>query len=815
LPEHVAWLRGQRQALEAAINGAPLQVSLDALVRTAIHALGKETRAAFYLSDEDHTSLHHVVGMSADYARMVDGFKIGPESLACGLATHTGQPVITDDVTNDPRWEPWLWLAERFDYRGCWSFPIHSAAGKMIGTLAIYSRGPRVAGPRERELCALLTNTASIIISQYSESQARKQAEEALRESEERFRLFMDNSPTIAWVKDEDGRYVYFSRAFQQRFGVHFSEWRNRTDAELWPPDVAAEFRKSDEDVLAAGQAMEMAAETPTPNGGRLHWLVTKFPFRDAAGRRYVGGIGLEITERKRAEAELSQSLERERLRAEELETLLDLAPIGVSIALDREGRNIRGNRAQVELFGLRPGSQLSMASDEPPPIVVLQDGRPLATEELPMQRAVRGETVEGQIIDVKSGDRIVTILVKATPLFDEARRPRGAIGAFLDISALKQAEYALREADRRKDRFLATLAHELRNPLAPIYNAIHVLGRRHGGAGDPDAGLLDVMRRQVEHLVRLVDDLLEISRISRGKIELRREPVEMAAALRDALETCRPLIEKKGHAVTIDGVSESLSVYGDPARLVQVMANVLGNAAKYTRQGGRIAVELGREEGSAIFRVRDSGVGIPPDMLGCVFELFTQIDNGADCAEGGLGIGLALVRDLVDLHGGSVQAHSDGQGKGSEFTIRLPLCGRSPVSAVAAKDAAAWLAPPQRVLVIDDEPDVGDSLGLLLESLGAAVCVAYDGPSGVAAAREFKPRIVFIDLGMPAMDGFETARRIREGHTGDRFTLVAVTGWGQAEDRIRTRMAGFDLHLTKPASTSEIQALLQGTNWV
>lgn len=396
----------------------------------------------------------------------------------------------------------------------------------------------------------------------------------------------------------------------------------------------------------------------------------------------------------------------------------------------------------------------------------------------------------------------------------DVEGRPLRMIGTHADVTIRHEAEEALREADRRKDEFIATLAHELRNPLTPIHNAAHILQIKQGPDGK-DAALFDMIQRHTAHLVRLVDDLLEISRISLGKINLRRQNVDMASVLRDALETCRLLVDEKGHLLTVKVATEPLLVFGDPVRLAQILANLIGNAAKYTPPGGRIEIDLGREGEAVVFRIRDNGVGIEPRLIPQIFEVFTQTGPHSRLSSKGLGIGLSVVRKLTDLQGGSVAAHSEGIGKGSEFIVRLPLVlGAEPARLESASPGGPSLAEgPRRVMVIDDDPDVGGSLGVLLESLGARVRVCPDGLAGVAAIRDFQPEIVFIDLGMPGVDGYETARRIRRLPDGEKLTLIALTGWDQSEHRRRSLEAGFDLHLAKPASIDAIEKLLQGAD--
>jgi len=365
-------------------------------------------------------------------------------------------------------------------------------------------------------------------------------------------------------------------------------------------------------------------------------------------------------------------------------------------------------------------------------------------------------------------------------------------------------------EADQRKDEFLATLAHELRNPLAPIRNAVQILRLSNGSA--PAAGpLSEMMERQVGQMVRLVDDLLEVSRITRGKIELRKARVALAAVIEAAVETSRPLIESSHHELSVELPPQPLYLDADATRLAQVFANLLNNAAKYTDPGGRIALEAVREGDAVTVGVRDNGMGIVASALRSVFDMFVQADHGRDRVQGGLGVGLTLVRRLVEMHGGSVQARSEGAGKGSEFLVRLPLAaGLDSEAATPVRGKVEPVKAPPRVLVVDDNRDAAESLGLLLQMLGADVAVVNDGGAALQAVAARRPLAVFLDLGMPGMDGYEVARRIRQRPDGDELTLVALTGWGQERDRRRTREAGFDHHLIKPADLSALQVLLE-----
>jgi CheY-like chemotaxis protein/two-component sensor histidine kinase len=366
---------------------------------------------------------------------------------------------------------------------------------------------------------------------------------------------------------------------------------------------------------------------------------------------------------------------------------------------------------------------------------------------------------------------------------------------------------HSSRDGNSREDQFLATLAHELRNPLAPMRYCVGILER----TCDQDAGrqAIQIMDRQLRQMTRLVDELLEVSRVTRGKIELRCEPVDLGGVLASAVETSRPAIEAEGHALTVLDPAPPLTVDADPMRLAQVISNLLDNAARFTDPGGRIELEAHRDGGHAVIDVTDSGVGISADALPDVFELFSQADKRALRSNNGLGIGLALVRSLVELHGGEVSASSPGPGRGSRFEVRLPLRPTRPREARLGGGSEREIPGMQRVVVVDDNRDAADTLATLLRIEGAEVRVAYDGPTALNVIEDFRPRAVVLDLGMPGMDGYEVARWIRHRKDLDGLTLIALTGWGAEADRRLTAEAGFDHHLIKPAGIDSVQAVL------
>lgn len=397
------------------------------------------------------------------------------------------------------------------------------------------------------------------------------------------------------------------------------------------------------------------------------------------------------------------------------------------------------------------------------------------------------------------------------TAALSESMRKAQRRAEALAAEAIAQREQ-LREADRRKDEFLAVLSHELRNPLAPIRTALELMRLPNVDAASAEWART-MIERQVGQLVRLVDDLLDVSRIMRGKIELHIENVELRDIFTLAVETAKPVLDAKNHTLTVSLPSEPIPFLADAARLAQVIGNLLTNAAKYTEPNGQIGLigECDAATGEVLIRVRDSGIGIAPDMLPRVFDLFTQASPGSSGTQGGLGIGLTLVKNLVELSGGRVEAHSDGPGKGSEFVVRLPSRRHE---ACGAPSNDAELPPTvdekkRRVLVVDDNKDAADMLARLLATHGHEVTVCHDGPRAIEHAMEQRPEVVLLDLGMPVMDGLEVARRLRATPETSQVLLVAVTGWGQASDRRRTAEAGFDKHLVKPVDEATLRRLL------
>jgi PAS domain S-box-containing protein len=587
-------------------------------------------------------------------------------------------------------------------------------------------------------------------------------------------------------------------RTFPPGIGLPGRVWSSGRPA--WIPDVVhdANFPRAP---IAAKEGLHAAFGCPIMLGREVLGVVEFFSRQirepDDDLLEMMATIGSQIghfMERKRAEQALQASEQR-------FARFMACLP-GLAWIKDGDGRYVYANDAALKAFRTPPALLYGKTDEEVfPPATAAQfrehDRRALAS----------GTSVQViETLEHEDGILHHSIVSK----FPVSGPNGGAVligGMAVDITDRLRAEEALKDADRRKDEFLAMLAHELRNPLAPIRSAVQILATPEAGASQV-AEARQIVARQVHHMGRLVDDLLDVSRIMRGKIELRKEPVELAKVLARGIETAQPMIDARGQELVVTLPPEPLLLDADLTRLAQAFANLLHNAAKFSERAGCIWLHVQRREAEIEVRVRDEGAGIRADLLPHVFDLFVQGDRSLERTQGGLGIGLTVVRQLIELHGGTITAQSEGPGKGSEFIVRLPLvaCAPSqpPVISVPGQNV------PRRVLVVDDNVDAASSVAMLLRLWGHEVALAHNGPDALRLAEEQEPEVVVLDIGLPILNGYEVARQLRQRPRLRETLLIAVTGYGQADDRRRSKAAGFDHHLTKPVDLAALEALLR-----
>jgi len=808
---------GLKNVLAIAVRGAPYAVTLQSMLDEARRMIGEQAWAGIYLAESDCHQLRLAAasGLPPAFAEALALLPVGPGEAACGRAAHSGQIVVVDDVLTEPLLAPYRPLAASHGVRACWSFPLHSPGGRVLGTLAFYHPAPSAPSAALRGEIAYFADLVALLTERHlreQENEARH--EHAQRElaamvaaSERERRLYeavLSNTPDLAYVFDLDHRFTYANAVLLQMWGMTREQAFGKNCLELGYPDWHAAMH---------GREIEQVKATKAPIRGEV-------PFNGTFGRRIydyifvpilgpdgeveaVAGTTRDVTERKRFEEELRDSEQRFR-------TITNAMPQMVWTALP-DGAIDYHNEQFYDFVGLQRGQAEGTTWAE----VLLHPDDQDSTHAAWMHAVAQGEPYERTFrLRHRSGE-YRWILARGLPLRNEAGEIFQWLGTDTDIHEKKLAEEALQEANHRKDEFLAMLAHELRNPLAPISAAAQVL-RIAPGQPDKVRQYSEVITRQVNHMTTLVNDLLDVSRVTRGMVQLEMAEVDIKAVATQAAEQVHPLIEAGGHALTVQLGAAPVSVLGDRARLIQVTANLLANAAKYTPAGGRIVLSVEPVDGKVRIAVRDNGSGIEAQLLPQVFELFVQGKRTPDRAQGGLGLGLALVKNIVGMHGGQVAAHSEGPGRGSTFTVELPLVARTgrhgtrPEPAAQATPAPGATARKRlRIMLVDDNVDAAQTLAALLEGAGHAVHTIHDPRQAPAAAAQEVPDVFILDIGMPDIDGHALARRLREQAALRGATYVALTGYGQASDRASSRAAGFDHHLVKPVDAGQLLALL------
>jgi PAS domain S-box-containing protein len=741
---------------------------------------------------------------------------------SCAEALRRGERVLVDYAT-DARFAGTDDARAHLDagIRSAQSTPLVARSGRLVGMLTTHWPETYVPSERDSRLLDILARQAADLIE-------RKRAEDQLRRNHETFFDLIQNSPFGIYIVDAQFRLRQVSAGAQKVFqrvrpliGRDFAEVLRAIWEEPFAGEAIARFRHTLEtgEPYVAFDTIEQRLDIAAVES--YDWRIERISLPD--GQFGVVCHFYDLSDIRRAEAEIRRRVEEAEESRRILQGIMEYVPEGITVA-DAPDVTIRMvSRHGVELAG-RPADRLVGEADAGHPetwgILHPDTDTYARPEELPLTRAVRqGEVVTNEEWRLRRPDGSdVTILCNAGPIRNGDGSIVGGVMAWRDIAELKRAERVLKEADRRKDAFLATLGHELRNPLGAIRMALHMLP---GTNGDPERfeKLVAILDRQSLQLVRLIDDLLDVSRITHDRIGLRQQRLELAAFLTQALEGIRPLCESQHVNLTAVLPPLPVMVEADAARLGQVIGNLLHNASKFTPPGGRIRLVLEREGAEAVIRVQDTGKGIPPEQLPRLFEMFGQLDPLRDRARGGLGIGLMLSKRLVEMHGGTIEARSDGPGRGSEFIVRLPIAPREAdeTRQQADPEVARPVSLPQprqaprrrRILVVDDNADVLHTIAAYLRPGGHEVLEAADGEGALQAAEVHRPDVVLLDIGLPGMDGYEVARRIRQRPWGRDVTIVAMSGWGQEDDKRQAAEAGCDRHLTKPADVEEIERIL------
>jgi PAS domain S-box-containing protein len=735
-------------------------------------------------------------GFEAPFLDFFDAVHKGP-GAACGTALQTGERVIIEDVMESPVFAgtPALEVLRAAQVRAVQSTPLVSRSGRMLGMFSTHYGLPHRPGARELRLLDLLARLAADLIE-------NKQREETLRRQAALIRAVNDNTTELIFMKDLAGRLIYANAATLRVIGMTAEEALGSLDRDNFrEPAEHGPTAANDRRVAETGQPLIAEEAYTCADGQRRVFLSNKSPLRDERGQ-IIGVIGVsrDITEHKRMQEQV-------RKNQQTFVDLVERAPFGIYIV-----------DAQLRIAHMNAGSQTGAFANVRP--VIGRDiaeamrilwPEPVAAEIVGHFRHTlgTGEPYYSRQFVAPRGDiEAVESYEWELHRIELADGQYGVVCYYFDSTRLRQAEEALRDADRRKDEFLATLAHELRNPLAPVRYAVQALHMK--GPATPELQWArDVIDRQMQQMTRLIDDLLDVSRISRGKLELKREHVELAKVVQSAVETSRPLIEQQGHHLTVTLPPAPVLLDGDVTRLAQVFANLLNNAAKYTERGGHIALTAERQGSDVVVSIKDTGIGIAADKLSGVFDMFSQVEGPLSRTQGGLGIGLSLVKRLVQMHGGSIEARSAGLGKGSELLVRLPVVLGQSRARSPDNDDGDTPTSRLRILIVDDNRDAADSLGMMLRIMGNEISTAYDGQQAMDRAGEIRPDVVLLDIGLPKLNGYDACRHIRQQPWGKSMVLIAVTGFGQEEDKRRAEEAGFDRHMVKPVNPQALMKML------
>ena len=713
------------------------------------------------------------------------------DQTASARALREGRRVVIEDVNQDAAYAPYRHIAAQAGFRAVQATPMLRHDGRLLGVLATELSEARRFSAQELRILDLYSRQAADAVE-------RARVERDLETARRRLATALNAGEIGVFDWDMLSDQVHGDANLERMFGIKLDE-QGSAPRSAFEPFIHPDDREMRADrvkrAIDTGEPYE--AEYRIVDGDATRWVISRGRMeRDASGKpiRFLGVL-LDVTARRKAEQDrkdITDDLDRLfRIHETILSTTDDFAFI-----FDRNGRFLYANRRLLTVWA----KTLDQIVGKP----CLELGYEQWHHDMHMREIAQvlatTQPIRGEVPFTGASGISGIYDYIFSPVLGPDGEVEVIVGTTRDVTERKRAEESLREMDRQKNAFLAQLAHELRNPLAPIRNAARIFKMKQ--SAEPDVlWASEVIDRQVDHLARLIDDLLDVSRISRNKLELRRQRIELQEVVRGAVEISQPTIDQNGHKLVLDVPAEPVYLLADMARLTQALMNLIINAAKYADVGGRIELSARREGDEAVMRVKDNGIGIDAAAIPRLFEMFFQAEASMDRSQGGLGIGLSLVRSVAELHGGAVEGRSAGLGKGSEFILHVPALAASAKSASSNPVSAGGAAPSsaRRVLVVDDNQDGAESLAMFLQIGGHEVHTAYDGEEAVAAAETFRPEVVLLDIGMPKLNGYEACRRIRNSAWGRDMVLIAQTGWGQEEDKRRTKEAGFDDHLVKP----------------
>lgn len=804
--------QSQRDAMRQALSGAKLEDILTVLVNAVEKVTDFQAVGGISLVTENGLSLTCAAAPSMpseiwQYFEKITIDELTPLGKCCQT-----REVVSIHINEQSDFNDFNLSSRALGLQSFWCRPILSAESRtVLGTFYLFHRERFTPLPDDIDVVNALSKTAAIIIERNNENLARRAAETALLENIEYFnkqrRLYetaLSNTPDLLYIFDLEGHFTYANDALLQMWGLTWDEAIGKTCLELgyepWHADLhMREIRQ----VIETKQPIRSDVPFTGTHGRRIYDYIFVPVIGEDGNVEAIAGSTRDVTERKQAEEMAKRAESRRRLALEASHSF------GVW-DWDIKQNIFTADERLGELFNLSSEQAEQGVPIEVPTQYIHPDD--LEANNAAIQESIDNGTPYNQEYRILQKDGTIRwASFRGRVMYDSEGEPERFPGVGVDTTRERNAIEALQEADRRKDEFLATLAHELRNPLAPIRNALEIL-QSNDYSQSQKCEAFGRVDRQVNQMIRLVDDLMDVSRITRGKIRIDREPVNLCEILGTAIETIQPLIDEKRHTLIVEEMATPLWVNGDLIRLSQIFSNIINNAAKYTPSGGKIEVHVSSDDGMVNISVTDNGEGIPPDKLTSVFDMFTQVDGALERSQGGLGIGLTLVKRLTELHDGNVSVYSDGLGKGTKFEVVLPILNQVPISISKRKKVEHLAEEPSEklnVLIADDNQDSAITMGWILEAKGCQVQVVEDGPSALKAVESFTPDLVMLDIGMPGMNGYDLCIALRKNAALKHAIFVAQTGWGQPSHMQRSKEAGFDHHLVKPLDLSDLEPIV------